>query len=187
MRWPNKETSMEANMETKMDANMIANSVTNYINNSKEMCAIMDSIAIQAEELTKVIKQQSFRQLLSDIKNDDIRECENVILSLEDELLSPTLDEDKEIMECEKIPLTLEGEVQDPSLVEKNELAIEVEPSLEEMQVKKKHLKLIVENVLVGVEVFNFPIDSFTFGMEEDQKVSSIDRKTFHSHKSSLD
>ena len=61
-------------------------------------------------------------------------------------------------------------------MVEKNELAIEVEPSLKDMQVKKKHLKLIVENVLVGVEDFNFPIDSLSFGMEEDRQVSSIER-----------
>ena len=46
MRWPNKETNMEANMETMMDANLIANIETNYINNSKEMCVVMDRIAI---------------------------------------------------------------------------------------------------------------------------------------------
>ena len=61
-------------------------------------------------------------------------------------------------------------------MVEKNELAIEVQPSLKEMQVEKKHLELIIENVLVGVEDFNFPIDSLTFSMEDDSQVSSIER-----------
>ena len=47
------------------------------------------------------------------------------------------------------------------------------------MQVEKKHLELIIENVLVGIEKFNFPIDSLTFGMEEDRQVSSIERPSF--------
>ena len=67
----------------------------------------MDRIAIQADELEKVLKEQSSRQLSSDIKNDDIRECENVTLSLEDELSTLTL-------ECDKVPLILEGEFQVP-------------------------------------------------------------------------
>ena len=33
-----------------------------------------------------------------------------------------------------------------------------------------------MENVLVGVEDFYFPIESLTFGMEEDQQVSFIER-----------
>ena len=52
--------------------------------------------------------------------------------------------------------------------MEKNELAIAEEPSTEEIQVEKKHLELIVENVLVEVKDFNFPINSLTFGMEEN-------------------
>ena len=62
------------------------------------MYATMERTAIQAEELAKVIKEQSSRQLLSDIKNDAIWESENETLSLENELLSPTLDENKDIM-----------------------------------------------------------------------------------------
>ena len=112
----------------------------------------MDRIAIQAEELEKVLKEQSSRQLSSDIKNDNIRKCENVNLSLEDELSSPTL-------ECNKVPLILEGEFQVSSLVENNALSSEEEPVLKEMQIEKKHLELLVENVLVGVEDFNFPIE----------------------------
>ena len=90
-------------------------------------------------------------------------------LSLEDELLSLTLD-------CDEVPLILEGEFQVPPLVKNNVLASEEELVLKEMQVEKKHPKLLDENVLVAVEDFNFPIDSLTFGMEEDQQVSSKER-----------
>ena len=55
-------------------------------------------------------------------------------------------------------------------------LASEEELVLKEMQVEKKHLELLVENVLVGVEDLNLPIDSLTFGMEEDRQVSSKER-----------
>ena len=75
-------------MKTKMDANMIANIGINCININKEMCDIMDRIAIQDEDLEKVLKEQSSRQLPGDIKNENIWECENVTLSLEDELSS---------------------------------------------------------------------------------------------------
>ena len=106
-----------------IDTNMIENIGTYCINNNKEMCA-MDRIAIQAKELEKVLKEQSSRQLLSDIKNDDIRECESVTL------------------ECDKVPLILEGEFQVSSLVENNVLASEEEPVLKKMQVEKKHPEL---------------------------------------------
>ena len=74
------------------------------------------------------------------------------------------------------MPFILNGEFQDPSLVEKNELVIEVEPSLKEIQIEKKHPELKIENVLVGVEDLNFPIDSLTFSMEEDRQVSFIEK-----------
>ena len=61
MRWPNKETNMEANMETKMDANMIDNIETNYKNINRETGAILDRIAIQVEELVKAIKKNLHR------------------------------------------------------------------------------------------------------------------------------
>ena len=80
-------------------------------------------------------------------------------LSLEDKLSSPTLD-------CDEVPLILEGEFQVPPLVKNNVLTSEEELVLKEMQVEKKHPELLDENVLVGVEDFNFPIDSLTFGME---------------------
>ena len=113
------------NIEPKVGANMIANIDTNLKNLNREIYTIMERMAIQAEEFEKLLKEQSSRQLLSDIKNDDIWESENVTLSLEDESLSPALDEDKEIMECEKMTLILEEELQNPTLVEKNELTID--------------------------------------------------------------
>ena len=71
-------------------------------------------------------------------------------------------------MECGKITLVLEEELKNPTLVEKKEFSIDEEPLLKEKQVEKQHPELIMENVLVGVEDFSFPIDSFIFGMEED-------------------
>ena len=72
--------------------------------------------------------------------------------------------------------MVLEGEFQEATLVEKNELAIDEEQLLEKKQVEKQHPELIIEKVLVGVEDFYFPIESLTFGMEDDQQVSFIER-----------
>ena len=87
----------------------------------------------------------------------------------------------KNTIECDKIPLVLKGELQVPSLVEDkdNELIIDEEPLLEEKQVEKQHPVLIMENVLVRVEDFYFPIESLTFGMDEDRKVSFIEKASF--------
>ena len=112
-------------METKMDANMIADMGTISKNLNREMYAIMERTERQAEELEKVIKEQSSRQLPSDIKNDDIQESESISLSLEDEFSNSSLDENKGIIECDKMPLVLEGELHNLTLVEKNELAID--------------------------------------------------------------
>ena len=119
-------------METGMDATMIANMGTNAKDLNREMYAIMERTARQAEELEKLQKEQSSRHLPIDPKNDDIRENENISLSLEDESLSSALDEDKDIMECDTMTLVLEGELKNPTLVEKNELAIDEESSLKE-------------------------------------------------------
>ena len=73
----------------------------------------------------------------------------------------------------------LKGELQDLTLVEKNKLVSEEEPSLKEKQVEMEHPGLIVENVLVGVEDFYFPIESLTFGMEDDQQVSFVERPSY--------
>ena len=163
-------------IESKMDANMIANIGTNLKNINREMCAIMERTARLVEELEKLQKEQSSRQQPSDTKNDAIQESESISLSLEEELSSSTLDEDKNTIECKKMPLVLKGDLQDPSLVEKNELAIDEELLLKEKQVEKKHLELIVENFLVEVEDFHFPINSLTFGMEENRQVSNVER-----------
>ena len=145
-------------MEPKVDANMTDNIGTNLKNLNREMYAIMETKARIAKELEKLLKEQSSRQLLSNIKNNDIRECESIPLSLEEELSSLTLDEDKNTIECDKMTLVLEEELKNPTFVEKNELVIDEEPLLKEKQVEKQHLDLIMENVLVGVEDFNFPI-----------------------------
>ena len=98
------------NIEPKMDTNMIAEMVTNKTNLSREMYAIMERTIIQAEELAKFLKEHSSRKLRRDIKNDDIWECKSITLSLEEELSSKTLDEDKNTMEHDKMSLILEGE-----------------------------------------------------------------------------
>ena len=69
------------------------------------------------------------------------------------------------------MPLSFKEEIQDPTLVEekKNELANE-----DEKQVEEQHPLKTIENVLVGIDKFNFPIDFVTFGIEEDLEVSSI-------------
>ena len=87
--------------------NMIANISTNSKNLNREMYTIMERMTIQAQELEKGIKEQSSRKLLSDIKNDDIRESERIYLSLEEELSSPPLDEDKNTIECDKMHLVM--------------------------------------------------------------------------------
>ena len=61
-------------------------------------------------------------------------------------------------IEVRKVPLILEGEFQVLSLVENNALASEEEPILKEMQVDKKHPKLLVQNVLVGLKTSISPL-----------------------------
>ena len=74
------------------------------------------------------------------------------------------------------MPSVLEGELQNLALVEKNEFVIDEESLLEEKQVEKQHPKLIMENVLVRVEDFYFPIESLTFGMVVNRHVSNLER-----------
>ena len=56
-----------------------------------------------------------------------------------------------------------------PKLVEKKDkdLAIEEKPLFEKMQVEEQHPRITIENVLVGVDKFNFPINFFDFGHEK--------------------
>ena len=56
----------------------------------------------------------------------------------------------------------------------KNELANEKELLVEKRQVEEQHPRKTIENVLVGIDKFNFPIEFFTLGMDENQQVSSI-------------
>ena len=105
----------------------------------------------------KLLKERSSRQLPSDIKSNDKRVCESIPMSLEEELSSQTLDEDKNIIECDKMPWVLERELQDPTFVKKNEFSIDEESLLKEKQVEKKHPELITENVLVEVEDYHSP------------------------------
>ena len=65
-------------IESKMDANMIANIGTNLKNINREMYFIMERTYRLVEELEKLQKEQSSRQLPSDTKNDAIRESESV-------------------------------------------------------------------------------------------------------------
>ena len=71
------------------------------------------------------------------------------------------------------MPLSFEEEIQDPTLVEEknNELANEEELLVEERQVEEQHPRITIENVLIGIDKFNFPIDFVTLGIEEDQQV----------------
>ena len=103
----NIEPNMEANKETKLDAKIMEDMNTNLTNLGREMGGMLDKIALHVEEITRAIKEQSSRQLLSNLKNDHCRESENATLSLEDELLNPTLKEDKDILDRETIPLML--------------------------------------------------------------------------------
>ena len=82
----------------------------------------------------------------------------------------PSINEDDDIWECDLVPLSFDEKISSPVLVEKkdNELVIKEESLLEEMQVKGKNTRTIVENVLVGVENFIFSINFVTWGMEED-------------------
>ena len=96
-------------------------------------------------------KEQYSRPLPSDIKDEDKRECDFEPLSFKEEIQEPTLVEEK-----------------------KNELDNEEEQLVEKRQVEEHHPRTTIENVLVGISKFNFPIDFVTLGMEEDQQVSSI-------------
>ena len=67
----------------------------------------------------------------------------------------------------------MKEEIQEPLLVEKKEdkSATEEELSMEKRQVEEHHPPIRMENVLVGIDIFNFPIDCVTVGMEEKQQV----------------
>ena len=97
-------------------------------------------------QLAHALEEQYSRSFLSDIKDEDKRECNFVPLSFVEEFQDPTLVEEKN-----------------------NELASEEELLVENRQVEEQHPWKTIENVLVGIDKFKFPIDFVTLGMEEDQ------------------
>ena len=101
--------------------------------------------------LAHALKEQYLRPLPSDIQDEVKRECNFVPLSFEEEIQDLTLVEEK-----------------------KNELANEKELLVEETQVEEQYPRKTIENVLVEIDKFNFPIDFVTLGMEEDQQALLI-------------
>ena len=97
-------------------------------------------------KLAHALEEQHFRTLPSDIKDEDIRQCNFVPLSFKEEIQELTLVEEKN-----------------------NELANEEELLMEKRQVEEHHPWTTIENVLVEIDKFNFPIDFVTLGMEKDQ------------------
>ena len=107
--------------------------------------ALVKNIENPIVKLAHALEEQHFRTLPSDIKDEDIRECNFVPLSFKEEIQEPTLVEEK-----------------------KNELPNEEELLVEKRQVEEHHSQTMIENVLVWIDKFNFPIDFMTLGMEED-------------------
>ena len=70
----------------------------------------------------------------------------------------------------------MKEEIQQPLLVEEKEdkSNAEEELSMENRQAEEHHPLIIMENVLVGIDIFSFPIGYVTMGMEEEQQVSFI-------------
>ena len=115
-------------------------------------------------QLAHALKEQYSRPLPIDIKDEDIRECNFVPLSFKEEIQDPTLVEEK-----------------------KNELVNEEELLVEERQSEEQHSRITIENVLVGIDKFNFPIDFVTLGMEDDQQISYIGRPSITTSQAWID
>ena len=111
--------------------------------NQESLNAILKCLETQIENLIPRLKEQSSRPL-PDIEDKDIWEHERVLLSF-DILGQPLVEKEKN-----------------------NESVIEEESLLEKIQVEEGHTGIKIENVLVGIDKFNFPIDFVTLGMEED-------------------
>ena len=73
--------------------------------------------------------------------------------------------------------LRIKEENLDPTVVEekKNEYANEVEQTMEMRKSEEQHQHIKIENVLAGIDKFNFPIDLVILGNEEDKQVVSIE------------
>ena len=113
--------------------------------------ALVTNLENPTGQLAHALEEKHFRTLPSDIKDENIRECNFVPLSFKEEIQEPTLVEEK-----------------------KNELANEEELLVEKRQVEEHYRQTTIENVLVEIDKFNFPIDIVTLGMEEDRQASSI-------------
>ena len=115
----------------------------------------MTNLENLARQLAHALEEQHFRILPSNIKDEDLRECNSAPLIFKEEIQEPTLVEEK-----------------------KNELANEKELLVENRQVEEHHPRITIENVLVGIHKFNFPIDFVidfvTLGMKEDQQALLI-------------
>ena len=96
---------------------------------------LMTNIENPIEQLAHALEEQYSRTLPSDIKDDDKRECNFIPLRVEEEIQDPTLFEEK-----------------------RNELANEEELLMEKSQVEEQHPQKTIENVLVGIDKFNFPL-----------------------------
>ena len=83
---------------------------------------------------------------------------------------------EEDIRECNLVFQNLKEETQEPLLVEEKEdkSATEKELSMENRQAEEHYPLIRMENVLVGIDRFSFPIDCVTMGMEEEQQVPFI-------------
>ena len=93
-------------------------------------------------------KEELIDALLNEVKKDK-RERNNVFLRIKEENLDPAVVEEK-----------------------KNESSNEVELTMEKRKGEKQHQKTKFQNVLVGIDKFNFPLDLVTLGREEDNQAS---------------
>ena len=83
---------------------------------------------------------------------------------------------EEDIRECNLVFQNLKEQIQEPLLVEEKEekSAAEEELSMERRHAEEHHTVIRIENVLVGIDKYSFPIDCLTFGMEEEPQVTFL-------------
>ena len=130
-------------LERKIEAltQFLDQRIPQYPNDSGERLSYIGS---------KQIQQPSFEEKLiyalwNEVKKDR-RECNNMLLRIKEEITDPIVVEVKE-----------------------NEYANEVELTMEMRKGEEQHQQTKFENVFVGIDKFNFPIDIVTLGIEENQ------------------
>ena len=130
-------------LERKIEAltQFLDQRIPQYPNDSGERLSYIGS---------KQIQQPSFEEKLiyalwNEVKKDR-RECNNMLLRIKEEITYPIVVEVKE-----------------------NEYANEVELTMEMRKGEEQHQQTKFENVFVGIDKFNFPIDIVTLGIEENQ------------------